>query len=94
MEDNYSNSEFGVEELSRALGISRSVLSKQIAAETGESTSQFMRNYRLDVAKDILLKNPGNRNIAEIAFKVGFNDPKYFTRCFTKLYGVSPSAVQ
>lgn len=91
MEDNYSNSEFGVEELSRALGISRSVLSKQIAAETGESTSQFMRNYRLDVAKDILLKNPGNRNIAEIAFKVGFNDPKYFTRRFTKRFGSSPS---
>ena len=30
-------------------------------------------------------------NITEIAYKVGFNDPKYFTRCFTKMFGVSPS---
>jgi AraC-like DNA-binding protein len=91
MEANYSNSEFGVAELSKELGISRSVLSKQIAAEIGESTSRFMCDYRLEVAKDILLKNPGNRNIAEIAFKVGFNDPKYFTRRFTKKFGSSPS---
>ena len=34
----------------------------------------------------------GNRNVTEIAYAVGFNDPKYFTRCFTKMFGVSPSA--
>ena len=34
-----------------------------------------------------------HRNIAEIAFSVGFNDPKYFTRCFTKQYGTSPSSL-
>jgi AraC-like DNA-binding protein len=55
------------------------------------STGQFIRNYRLGIAKDIILKNPANRNITEIAYKVGFNDPKYFTRCFTRLYGSSPS---
>ena len=92
MEENYSNSEFGVGELAEELGISRSVLSRMIVAETGEPTSQFMRTYRLEIAKDILLKNTGNRNITEIAYKVGFNDPKYFTRCFTKKYGASPSA--
>jgi AraC-like DNA-binding protein len=39
-----------------------------------------------------LLDNWANRNITEIAYKVGFNDPKYFTRCFTRQYGCSPSA--
>lgn len=39
-----------------------------------------------------MAQNVANRNITEIAYRVGFNDPKYFTRCFTKLYGVAPSA--
>ena len=43
------------------------------------------------VAKKLLLENMANRNITEIAYKVGFNDPKYFTRCFTHRYGKSPS---
>jgi AraC-like DNA-binding protein len=44
------------------------------------------------MARKLLERNTANRNIAEIAFSVGFNDPKYFTRCFTKEFGVSPSA--
>jgi len=44
------------------------------------------------MAKELLSSKTGNRNITEIAYAVGFNDPKYFTRCFTKMYGVSPSA--
>lgn len=91
MEKNYSNPEFDVNSLAETLGVSRSVLSKIVSAETGESTSQFMRSYRLEIAKDMLLKNDANRNVAQIAFKVGFNDPKYFTRCFTKKFGASPS---
>lgn len=91
LEDNYSKPEFGVNELCESLGMSRSVVSKKLNAESGVSTTQFIRNYRLDVAKEIILKNPSNRNITEIAYQVGFNDPKYFTRCFTKQYGCSPS---
>ena len=78
-------------ELADALGLNRSILSRRLGMETGLPTSQFLRNYRLDVAKDILMKNPHDRNITEIAYKVGFNDPKYFTRCFKKKFGVSPS---
>ena len=92
MEENYGNSEFGVQELSDAMGINRSLLSKRLNNETGLPTSQFIRNYRLDIAKKLIVENIANRNITEIAYRVGFNDPKYFTRCFTKLYGTSPSA--
>ena len=91
MEKNYSNAEFDVNSLAESLDVSRSALCKIISAETGESTSKFMRSYRLEIAKDMLLKNDANRNVAQIAFKVGFNDPKYFTRCFTKKFGVTPS---
>lgn len=92
MEKNYDNSEFGVQELADEMRMNRSVLSKMLNAEAGQPTAQFIRNYRLDIAKKMITENVANRNITEIAYRVGFNDPKYFTRCFTKQYGVSPSA--
>lgn len=92
MEKNYDNSEFGVQELANEMRMNRSVLSKMLNAEAGQPTAQFIRNYRLDIAKKMITENVSNRNITEIAYRVGFNDPKYFTRCFTKQYGESPSA--
>ena len=91
MEQNYTNSEFGVQEFCDELGMSRSVASKHLNAEVGLPVGQFIRNYRLNMAKEMLSSKTGNRNITEIAYAVGFNDPKYFTRCFTKMFGVSPS---
>jgi len=91
MEGNYTNADFGVAELSEAMGVSMSVLNKKVSSNMGVRTTEFIRNYRLDIARKLILKK-GGRNISEIAFSVGFNDPKYFTRCFTKLYGVSPSS--
>ena len=91
MEQHYMDSTFGITDFAEAMGMSRSLLAKRLNAETGQSTGQFIRNYRLTVAKKLLLENIANRNITEIAYKVGFNDPKYFTRCFTHRYGKSPS---
>jgi ligand-binding sensor domain-containing protein/AraC-like DNA-binding protein len=91
MEQHYMDSEFGVQEFCDALGMSRSVASKHLNAEAGLPAGQFIRNYRLNMARELLTAKTGNRNITEIAYAVGFNDPKYFTRCFTKMYGVSPS---
>lgn len=91
MEQNYIDSEFGAQELADAIGMSRGALSKRVNAEMGIPTSQFIRNYRLDIARRMIMENVADRNITEIAWRVGFNDPKYFTRCFTKVYGVSPT---
>lgn len=91
MEQNYMKSEFGVQEFCEKLGMSRSVASKHLNVEAGLPVGQFIRNYRLNMARELLSSKTGNRNITEIAYKVGFNDPKYFTRCFTKMFGVSPS---
>ena len=91
VEANYTDSEFGVQEFCDALGMSRSVVSKHLNTEVGLPAGQFLRNYRLNMAKELLSAKTGNRNITEIAYAVGFNDPKYFTRCFTKMYGKSPS---
>jgi len=92
MESHYMDSEFGVQEFCDALGMSRTVASKHLNAEAGLPVGQFIRNYRLNMAKEMLSSKTSNRNITEIAYAVGFNDPKYFTRCFTKLYGTNPSS--
>ena len=92
MEQHYMDSEFGVQEFCDALGMSRSVASKHLNAEAGVPVGQFIRNYRLNMAKEMLSSKTGNRNITEVAYAVGFNDPKYFTRCFTKMFGKSPSS--
>lgn len=92
LEHHYMDSQFDITEFADAMSMSKSLLTKRIKEETGQSTSQFIRNYRLSIARELLLENYADRNITEIAYKVGFNDPKYFTRCFTRLYGVAPSS--
>jgi AraC-like DNA-binding protein len=55
---------------------------------------RFLLLYRLKIAKKILEKNRNNNVIvSEIAYRVGFNDPKYFTRCFVKQYNMTPSSI-
>ena len=92
---NYKNSYFEVGDFAEALGVSRSLLNKKMSSLLGEGPNQFVRNYRLKIAKELLEKNRETKmmNVSEIAFEVGFNDSKYFTRCFTKQYGVSPSSL-
>jgi AraC-like DNA-binding protein len=76
------------------MGMSKTLLNKRVQDAFGQSVGQFIRSYRLSVAREMLLNNreTKNRNISEIAYEVGFNDPKYFSRCFTKDFGVSPSS--
>lgn len=91
MEQNYMNSDFDITAFADALGMSKSLVSKRLNAETGVSTGQFIRNYRLSIARKLIMENYADRNITEIAYAVGFNDPKYFTRCFSRQFGSSPS---
>jgi AraC-like DNA-binding protein len=60
---------------------------------SGKSAGEFIRIYRLNLAYNIILQNKKtkNKNIADIAYEVGFNDPKYFTRCFSRQFNVTPS---
>ena len=86
------DSAFDGDRLADELGMSRSLLVKKIKSETGQTTTQFIKDYRLNIAREMLSHNDGTRNITEVAYRVGFNDPKYFTRCFSQKYGVSPSS--
>ena len=51
-----------------------------------------MKNYRLNVAQRIIQESAGDINVSEVAYAVGFNDPKYFTKCFKEFFGYLPSS--
>ena len=91
--ENYTDPAFDVAEFIDMMGISRSLLHKKLKNLAGQSASRFIRIYRLNIAREVIIKNRETHslNISEIAYKVGFNDPKYFTRCFTKHFGIQPS---
>ncbi|MBR6211446.1 MAG: helix-turn-helix domain-containing protein [Bacteroidales bacterium] len=89
----YRDPDLDVTAFCTAMGMSKTLLNNRLQETLGQSIGQFIRTYRLSIAREILLNNRETRsmNISEIAYEVGFNDPKYFTRCFTKEYGTSPS---
>ena len=93
VKDNYRDSYYEVGDFTEAMGVSKSLLNKKMQTLTGQSAGHFIRNYRLNLAHEMILKTNGSMTISEIAYEVGFNDPKYFTRCFTKHFGIAPSSL-
>ncbi|MFM1876362.1 MAG: hypothetical protein RL266_2099 [Bacteroidota bacterium] len=83
---------FSVEELSKEVGMSRAQLHRKLIALTGKSASRFVRNYRLEHAYQLLQNRVGT--VSEIAYRVGYSSPAYFTKCFTEDFGISPSQVK
>ena len=70
---------------------SKSTLYKKLKSLTGLNTSAFIRNVRLKAACRIMEEKGSNIRISELAYVVGFNDPKYFSTCFKKEFGELPS---
>lgn len=89
VENNISKSEFSVKDLSHELGMSRVNLYKKLMALTGKSPIEFIRVIRLKRAAQLLKES--QLNISEIAYQLGFNNPRYFTQYFKEEYGVLPS---
>ena len=91
----YKDPELDVYKLADALGMNRNTLNEKIQEGFGLSIAQFIRTYRLNVAKEMLSNGTNtDMTVSEIAYEVGFNDPKYFTRCFAKEFGATPSEMQ
>ena len=70
---------------------SKSTLYKKLKSLTGLNTSAFIRNVRLKAACRIMEEKGANIRVSELAYIVGFNDPKYFSVCFKKEFGMLPS---
>ncbi len=79
---------FSVEQLAKDAGVSGPQLYRKVKAITGLSPNEFIRDLRLKRAA-VLLKESG-LTISEVSYKVGFSNPKYFSRCFHQQFGTSP----
>ncbi len=90
----YKDPDLDVPAFCAAMGMSKTLLNNRMQETLGQSTGHFIRTYRLSIAREMLANNSETHsmNISEIAYEVGFNDPKYFTRCFSKEFGFAPSA--
>ncbi len=91
IEENLSNDRFGVSELARKIGMSRSNLLRKIKKNTKLSVSQFIRKVRLENAIKMLRET--SFTVSEISYKVGFSSSSYFVKCFHEYYGYSPGKV-
>lgn len=89
LEENISNSEFNVNGFAAEIGMSTPVFYKKIKALTGLTVNNFVKSIRLKRAAQLIKQQAGN--ISEIAYMVGFNDAKYFSKEFRKQYKKSPS---
>ena len=87
--DNLSNPDTSVESMSTHLCISRVQLYKRMISLMGITPSEYLRAKRIKYAEYLLHSN--EYNISEIAYKVGFNNPRYFSKYFQEAYGVTPS---
>ncbi len=89
IEENMANPEFSITDFCRALGMSRTSVYNKIKTLTGQGPNDFIRIVRLNKSKELLQSQ--KYTIGEVATMVGFSDPKYFSTCFKKQFGVSPS---
>ncbi|ADY54331.1 histidine kinase [Pseudopedobacter saltans DSM 12145] len=89
VEDHMEDSDFNVSTLVDKIGMSQTVLYKKIKALTGMTITDFIKSLRLKRAAQLLEQR--KLNISEVAYSVGFNDRKYFSKEFKKQFGKSPS---
>ena len=88
VETHMSNSELSVEEISAEMGLSRVQLYRKVKALTGQTPNEQLRKARLIRGKKLLATT--DLTISEVAYKVGFTAPSYFTKCFKDEFGVLP----
>ena len=90
-ESNLSTEKLSVENLSQKIGVSRPQLYRKIKSITGRSPMEFLRDLKLRTALNLIKDK--QMNVSQVAYEVGYDDPSYFSKCFTEKFGVSPSKI-
>lgn len=85
----WNDPEFTVELFNTKMGLSKSQMYRKTISLTGLSPNEFIKEFRLKRSLKLLAET--QRNISEIAYDSGFSSPSYFSKCFQKRYGISPS---
>ena len=89
IEQHLPDEDLKIDQMAQAVGRSRTVLYGKIKQLMGVSPSDFLRQVRMQRAEQLIAKS--KLSISEVAYSVGFSDPKYFTKCFKKQTGQTPS---
>jgi len=89
VEANLSNSNFSIEELEKEVGMSHASLYRKFKGLLGKTPLEFIQHYRLKKSMELLVS--GEHYVNEVAYMVGFSDPKYFSTVFKKFYGKNAS---
>ena len=90
MESNVGNENFGVDDICKAIGISRVQLYRKAKAVLGYNINEYILEVRMQKAKYLLLNE--DFSISEISYKVGFSSQAYFSTVFKSKFGVTPKA--
>lgn len=93
VKERYKDPDFSIDDIVNEVGCSKSMLHKKMQSVMGQAPGNFIRTYRLNIAREILSNKQNRLNVSQVAYEVGFNDPKYFSRCFTKAFGYPPSMI-
>lgn len=88
IETNIDDEKYGIDQLCRDAGASRTQLHNKLKKWTGLSTTYFIRSIKLQRAKYLLVQT--DLNITQVAYEVGFRDSGYFTRVFCESFGIGP----
>jgi AraC-like DNA-binding protein len=89
VEDKMADTDFNIDLVAESLAMSQKTFYRKFKSLTGQTPVEFVRDMRMQRAKQLL--DDGGDNISEVAYKVGFSNPKYFSTCFREKYHVSPS---
>lgn len=89
MEKEMDNSELTIKEFAQKLGLGRTVFYQKLKSIIGLSPVDFIREIRIKRAVQLI--DSGEYNFSQVAYMTGFNDPKYFSKCFKKQVGMTPS---
>ncbi|MGC4233412.1 MAG: two-component regulator propeller domain-containing protein [Niabella sp.] len=90
LEENISNSLFGVNEFAAEMNMGRTTFYNKIKSLSGQPPNEFIQSYRLKKAAKMIIEDP-SLNMTDIAYETGFNSLKYFGQCFRDFFGVPPS---
>jgi AraC-like DNA-binding protein len=89
LEQRIDDDSLRIDDMAEAVNMGRTVFYEKIRQLVGVSPSDFLRQVRMQRARQLIAKS--NMNISQVAYAVGFSDPKYFAKCFKKEFGVLPS---
>lgn len=89
VETKMADFDFNIDAVAESMAMSRTTFYKKFKSLTSLTPVEFVRDMRLQRAKQYL--DAGGSNVSEVAYQVGFNNPKYFSTCFKEKYHVSPS---